>query len=435
MILTPLEHWIMKKTGINEKSRNALEEYQLNKIKENLKYVKANSKFYKGHLKNVHEDIIQSFMDFQSIPFTFPHDIRKNPLDFLCVPQKDIRRIVTLSSSGTSGEEKRIFFTGEDIDLTIDFFKYGMRCLTDESDRVLVLLPGNSYGSIGDLLKRSLAMSNVECFVYGMLDTPEETARCIVERDITCIVGMPQQVLYLKRSKSEIFKSKIKKVLLSADYVPEIFIDELTHKCGCKVYTHYGMTEMGYGGGVECDALNGYHMRDGDLYFEIINPDSGRTVKDGEYGEVVFTTLTRLAMPLIRYRTGDIAAFSTETCTCGTFLKTMKRVLGRMDNGVELKKGQFLYLRELDEIVLSFGEVMDYKAYIDNVDTIFIKITTRNNEDFIKIKSEMIQSIQENLHKKFGYKINIELLMNKENKPDKIANSMIKRKIYDYNMH
>ena len=83
----------------------------------------------------------------------------------------------------------------------------------------------------------------------------------------------------------------------------------------CPVFTHYGMTEMGYGGGVECAALNGYHMREEDLYTEIIDPITRKNVPEGNYGEVVFTTFRREVMPLIRYRTGDIAGFLPKNCS------------------------------------------------------------------------------------------------------------------------
>lgn len=86
------------------------------------------------------------------------------------------------------------------------------------------------------------------------------------------------------------------------------------------------MTKMGLGGGVECEALNGYHMREADMYFEIIDIKTEKKLQDGEYGEIVFTTLTRKGMPLIRYRTGDIGRFIDKPCDCGTILKTMERV-------------------------------------------------------------------------------------------------------------
>lgn len=336
MRVTPLEDWILGKSSIKERNPKMLEAYQLNKVKETLYYVKQNSRFYGEKLNGFSENKLNTLADFKNIPFTYPYHIRQNPLDFLCIPQREINRIVTIKSSGTSGKEKRIYFSELDLNLTIDFFKVGMSCLTDKSDRVMVLLPGNSYGSIGDLLKRALEMSKVQCFIHGVIMDPEQTAKDIVANDITCLVGIPRQVLYLSRLKNDVFISRIKKVLLSTDYVPDVLIRELTHQYGCKVFTHYGMTEMGYGGGVECEALDGYHMREADFYFEVVNPDSGEAVQDGQYGEIVFTTLTRQAMPLIRYRTGDIASFSSSPCACGTFLRTMKRALGRADNRADL---------------------------------------------------------------------------------------------------
>ncbi len=432
MKTTPLESWIINKTGIKERSREALEAYQLKKIKETIFYAKKNSLFYGELLKNTGEEDILTLKDLRHIPFTFPKDIRQNPYGFLCVPQSEVKRVVTLNSSGTTGEEKRIFFTEEDLNLTVDFFRYGMRCLTDETDRVLVLLPGNAYGSIGDLLKKALAMSKIECVVHGVMSDPDDTARCIEERNITCIVGIPMQVLYLSRVKSEIFKNRIKKVLLSTDYVPEVLINELTYKYGCRVFTHYGMTETGYGGGVECQALNGYHMRDGDLYFEIINTDTGEAAENGQYGEVVFTTLTRQAMPLIRYRTGDMASYSSAPCACGTFLKTMNRALGRIDNRINLSKERYVYLRELDEIVLAFEEVMDYKAYMGNADILFIEIVTQSSLIYHSVKDEIARKVRSKLYDKLGYGLNIQVIPSQECRTVKITNSMIKREIHDY---
>ena len=435
---TPLENWIVYKSGITVRSRKALEEYQLGRIRETVKYAKNNSRFYAEQLKSVSENELQSLEDLQAIPFTYSYQIRQNSSDFLCVPQKYIARVVTLNSSGTTGEEKRIYFTEEDLNHTIEFFKYGMSCLTNKSDRVLVLLPGKAYGTIGDLLKKALALSEVECFVHGVMIDPEDTAKSIEDNDITCIVGIPAQVLYLSRLKTELFKSRIKKVLLSTDYVPETLIHELT-QLGCSVFNHYGMTEMGYGGGVECQALNGYHMREADLYFEIVDPDTGKAVPDGQYGEVVFTTLTRKAMPLIRYRTGDLACFSPTSCACTTFLPTMKRVLGRIDNRVCIRDNQFIYLRDLDEIILGYKEIIDYKAYMTEPDRLNVEIVLKSGQQspdtdsgvYSSIRQSLCDAIQKDLYCRLGYIVNPNVTAIEQNKSDKITNSMVKRKIFD----
>ena len=114
---------------------------------------------------------------------------------------------------------------------------------------------------------------------------------------------------------------------------------------------------MGYGGGVECECLNGYHLRENHLYFEIIDPITGESASDGEYGEVVFTTLNRQAMPLIRYRTGDMARFLSKPCACGTFLRTMEKVRGRIENKVQLH-GNEMCLRDFDEILLQYAPIV-----------------------------------------------------------------------------
>lgn len=434
MKLTPLENWILNCTGIGTSNtteinpRKTLEEFQYLQLMETLNYAKEKSRYYKRKLEQINIDSIKSISDFAKIPFTLPDDIKKKSLDFLCVSQKEVKRIVTINTSGTSGDEKRIYFTEEDLNDTIDFFQYGMSCLADERDRVLVLLPGNAYGSIGYLLKKALALSNIECIVHGVLTDLEAVAQCIEENHITCIVGIPMQILYLSRTKSDVFKKYIRKVLLSTDYVPEVLVQELTKRFHCQVFNHYGMTEMGYGGGVECEALNGYHLREGDLYFEIINPETGETVKDGQYGEVVFTTFHRQAMPLLRYRTGDIARFSTNPCACGTFLRTMDKVTGRMTNKVVLKNSKEIHLRELDELILQYSEIVDYQASLSKADHLRLVLTTNERKEFQRIKDEITKSISDRLN----FDIEIEVEWRADDRTPKITNSMIKRKIHDF---
>lgn len=421
---TPLEDWIVERTGVSRRGREALEEYQLRKIVETVQSARTHSRFYKEHLANIS---VNSWKDVRALPFTFPSQIRRDPGGFLCIPQGEIKRIVTLRSSGTEGEEKRIFFSQGDLNAAIEFFQYGMRSLTDETDRVLILFPGASCGSIGDLLEKALKRSGVLCFKHGVMTDPEETAKCIVENDITCLVGMPIQILQLSRIKTDIFKKYIRKVLLSADYVPETLIGELTEQCLCRVFTHYGMTEMGYGGGVECQARNGYHMRESDLYFEILNPVTGQPVRDGQVGEVTFTTLTRRAMPLIRYRTGDLASFSSVPCPCGTFLKTMNRVGGRRENQVRICGGSFLHFCQLDEWMLPFPELLDYRACLESEKVLRVEVILKSGVDFQETQEKISQKVHEEIQRRYGCRMQI-LLTRKADGKEKCLNSMEKRK-------
>lgn len=440
---TPLESWILNKIGcknINDAEgkelRGYLEAYQLKKIKENIGYVKSRSIFYKRELEEILSENINSFNDFERIPFTTAQNIKKNPLHFLCVSQGDIERIVSLKTSGTSGIPKRIYFTQEDQELTIDFFNHGMKCLIGKEDRVLILMPGDAQGSVGDLLKKGLGRMDVHSFIFGPIKDTGEAAEFIQKEKINCIVGIPIQVLKLKREQSIIIDKYITRILLSTDYVPSTIINELSSE-KCKVFTHYGMTEMGLGGGVECESLNGYHMREADLYFEIIDPDTGKNLKDGSYGEIVFTTLTRKGMPLIRYRTGDIGRFMIKPCDCGTILKTMDRVSGRIENNVRLFENEYLNMRELDETLLKRREIPNYEVRIINeeqneCDSIIIKLQMKEDA-FKSLKSDIfkdlctISGIKEGIKKGL-----IDVILKAAGGNIYTGNGTLKRKIEDY---
>jgi len=427
---TPLEDWIVGRTGIDERSREKLEEYQLARIRETLEYAKARSRFYRGRLEAIKPEDIVGKASLWKIPFTFPKDLQRDPFGFLCVPQSEISRVVTLRSTGTSGTEKRIFFTEDDLEKTIEFFIYGMGGLVGKADRVLVLLPGPVYGSIGDLLKKALERIGIACFVHGVVTDIEETAGEIADKEISCLVGIPSQVLRLSREKNGLFRSRIKSVLLSTDYVPEALIRELTEECGCKVFTHYGMTEMGYGGGVECEALCGYHMREAELFFEIVDPSSGLLVPDGTPGEIVFTTLDRKAMPLIRYRTGDIASFSPSPCPCETFLKTIRRVSTRLENMIRIGENSFC-LSELDELILPFREVTDYGARILDDSSLNIEIRTKDKSSFDSVSAQITKKVRNYLAEKSAFEAFPRIGVSWKNETEISKNSMTKRTLPD----
>lgn len=215
-------------------------------------------------------------------------------------------------------------------ELTIDFFDFGMRNLVDPSDRVLILLPGTRSGSVGDLLRIGLERMGAHPIPYGPVFYPEDAINVAVEYNATSMVGIPTHVLSMARSiKGNALKSKIKSVLLSTDYVPAAICQVLEKTWGCNVFNHYGMTEMGLGGGVQCSARLDYHVREADLFFEIVDQETGQPMEEGKMGEVIFTTLTRKGIPLIRYRTGDLSRFVPGNCSCGSVLRRVEIVKER----------------------------------------------------------------------------------------------------------
>lgn len=371
MSITPLDAWIREKTHIGFKPTGesfiqALKEYQLRRINETIDHACRQTSFYRHHFSTLPAAPLADLSEISRLPFTTAADIADTPFRFLAVSQDDISKIVTLHTSGSTGASKRIFFTDADMELTRDFFHHGMSTLVQPGQRTVVLLPGEKPNSIGDLLKQSLHRMDVDTLVYGPVADPRHAAETIASFGAHCIVGIPTQVLAVAstRQGTEIGKYRIESLLLTTDYVPKALAETLKQLWECRVYTHYGMTEMGFGGGVECDALDGYHLREADLYFEVVDPDTGEPCPEGASGEIVFTTLTRQGMPLIRYRTGDTARMITTPCPCGSHLKRIGYAEGRKAGTVRLGSGGVLKITEMDEAMFGIRGLLDYRANV-----------------------------------------------------------------------
>jgi phenylacetate-coenzyme A ligase PaaK-like adenylate-forming protein len=380
--LTPLEPWIAQKikSGNAPLTRAAIEAYQLERLRNVTAMAIEKSSFYRRRLAAVDPAGFHDLADFQRLPFTTGDDLREEGIRFLCVSQSDIARVVTLDTSGTTGKPKRCYFTRPDQDLTIDFFGIGMSTLVGIGDRVLILLPCELAGSVGDLLQAGLQRRGITAIKHGPVSDPFETLSRMDEEKITALVGVPVQVLALARLWQEAADPKCsppKNILLSTDYVPEAVVTVLKEIWDCEVYNHYGMTEMGLGGGVSCGAQTGYHLREADFFFEIVDPKSGAVLPDGESGEVVLSTLTRQGMPFIRYRTGDLSRFIPEPCPCGTILKTMEFLRLRI-SGIHPLDAESLSICDLDEALFPLAGLIDYSASLyDEADHVLLCLDIR----------------------------------------------------------
>ena len=327
-----LDIWTAEKLNTDNLTRADIESYQLEKLKQVFQLAVDESRFYGNLYKGMKVD---SFDDFRKLPFTGPEDVRSHELEMLCVSQREISRIVTIETSGTTGAPKRVYFMEADQELTVDFFHHGMKLIVDETDTVMILMPCRRPGSIGLLLKEALERSGVKVVPYGLPDgTDDDEILKIMETEgVTCCVALATQLAAVAEKSSD-YNIPMRSVLLSAEYVSAESRRKISDAWGCRIFEHYGMTEMGLGCAVQCPELEGCHVRELDLYLEIIDPETGEVLPDGEEGEIVFTTLTRKGMPFIRYRTGDWSSFMTGTCGCGSVLKRLTRV---GDRG--LKKG------------------------------------------------------------------------------------------------
>ena len=355
--------------GTGRLDRGRLEAYQLRRVRETVALAQERGSFYRNLLSRTGGAAsIDSLDDLARLPLTTAVDLRANPLAFLCVSQAEIRRVVTLQTTGTTGSPKRLFFTEADQALTVAFFEVGMSTFTRPGDRVLILLPGRTPGSVGDLLGTALANIGAEPVPHGLVEDPGRAARIARDAGVTVMVGVPTQVLGIVRASPDASMPRVHSILMSTDHVPMAIARAVTAAWGCRVYNHWGMTETGLGGGVDCEARRGYHVREADLLIEVLDPATGIAVADGEPGEIVLTTLTRVGMPLVRYRTGDVGRWIPGRCPCGTRLRTLAHVTTRLAGIVDLGGGLTLTQADLDEALFPIEGVMDFSSRLRFVD-------------------------------------------------------------------
>jgi phenylacetate-CoA ligase len=434
---TPLEAWIKKRIGVPSSmalTRKMIEDYQLAMLKTLVDRLKKQSRYYQKKLSGFNPSDIDALSDLAMLPFTTPEDVINGREDFACVSKGRISRVTTLPTSGTTGLPKRIFYTAEDQEATIDYFRWGMANLVGEGDRVLILLPGELPGSVGDLLKTALGRLGARGVSHGPIEDPLQTLNIMVKEKINVIVGMPIQVMLLLRSAQSLPHSgiRMKSILLVSDYVAQTVIDEVKARWQCDVFTHYGMTETGLGVGVQCGAFAGYHLREADLLVEIIDPETGRQKPGGEYGEVVVTTLTAQGMPLVRYRTGDVSRLLHMTCACQSIIRSLDKIIDRIHTCIRLRGGNEISMGIFDEALFALPWITDFGVFVDARDA-YERLTVSLCADAlpgperigeVKKAISMIPRIKEEIDRN---ELHIEVCL----QPERIHHGVSKRTIRD----
>ncbi|MGE4557836.1 MAG: DVU_1553 family AMP-dependent CoA ligase [Desulfovibrionaceae bacterium] len=365
---TMLDRWAARKIGADSASfsREALDSWRLKALQELLQRVRSRSPFYRDRLPEAAVRSVQRLEDVRNLPFTTPEDIRDHGLRMLCVSQDQAARVVTQASSGATGPPKRLFFSEADLEATIDFFQYGMLQLAAPGDTALILLPGETPDSVGDLLSRALKRSGVRSMVHGLVADATQAAEAMAKLQPDCIVGFPVHILAMAEKLGPMRgRSRNIAVLFCSDYCVDSIANRLRKLWPCRIFNHYGTVESGLGGAVECGFRCGAHVREPDLLVEIVDPETGNPLPAGAWGEIVLTTLSREAMPLIRYRTGDVSRLAPGSCPCGSVLGRLDKVRGRIDNMPVLQSGRRLELARLDELLFALPEVFDYSATLD----------------------------------------------------------------------
>lgn len=349
--------------------------WQMEKLRATLRHA-MQSPYYAKHLADIDIDAIHNMADLNLLPCTEPETLRSEALDLLCISQDEVARAVTYDTSGSTGQPKRLFFAEEDLERTINFFEHGMSTFTAKGAVVMAILPSARPSSVGRLLHEGLIRMGATCIVGNPEEGGEVLAQLAYEHKVSVIVGSPWHIRSLALAWAELGYAKdcIHMVLYCWDTVGPAMDTLLKDTLGCSVRHHWGMTETGLGGALSC-GFGGLHIREADLLVEIVDPETGAPMDNGQWGELIVTTLGRRAMPLIRYATGDRARLLDEPCPCGSPMRRLDRVLGRITDEAILPNGEILRMMDIDAVLLPIKEIVHYEATYYDIDHAVLQLT------------------------------------------------------------
>jgi len=355
-----------------------LQQFQLEKLRETVDWISKKVPFYKNKLKEVgvKSGDINSLEDVTKLPFTVKDDLRDNyPFDLCAVPLKQVVRVH--ASSGTTGKPITGPYTAEDLEQWTDCMVRNFVAAGITSEDVVQNAYGHGLFTGG--LGFHQAATRLACTVVP-------TSSGLTERQITLMKDFGADVICCTPSyaltiaeRAEEMKVDIKSLpvrvgIFGAEpWSPQMCV-EIEERMGIKAMEAYGLTEIG-GPGVsfDCEVQDGLHVNEDHFLPEIVDPQSLEPLPLGETGELIFTSLLRRAMPMIRYRTKDITRLRREECACGRTLIKMDKVFGRSDDmliisGVNVFPSQIeALLLDIEEVEPQYRLVVRKKGYLDQL--------------------------------------------------------------------
>ena len=336
--------------------------------------------------KGIEPGDIKGVEDLKHLPFTYKQDLRDNyPYGMFAVPMKDIVRIH--ASSGTTGKSTVVGYTKKDLETWAEVMARTLvNAGADENSFIQVAY---GYGLFTGGLGVHYGAEHIGATVIPVSGGNTKRQLQIMKDFGTSILACtPSYALYLaeEMESAGIRKDELslKAGVFGAEPWSENMRNEIEEKFGILAIDIYGLSEViGPGVGVECTCKCGLHISEDHFIPEIINPETLETLPPGSVGELVYTTLTKEGLPLVRYRTRDISSLNYEKCDCGRTLVRMSKVKGRTDDMLIIR-GVNVFPSQIESVLLEFGETTpNYLLTVDRID----------NLDSLEIQVEMTQSL------------------------------------------
>ena len=391
----------------------AKETFELESIKKLLKRVNQQGLFYQKKLQAVGFDMndLRSMEDFHQIPFTTKEELREAyPLGIQAVPGREIVRIH--SSSGTTGLPIIIPYTRKDVqDWAIMFARcFAYAGLTRE-DRVQIT-PGYGLWTAGIGFQAGVERLGAMAIPMGPGNT-EKQLQMMVDLKSTVLCSTSSYALLLAEEVQKrhlMDKVHLKIGIIGSERWGDKMRSRIEKELDIESYDIYGLTEIyGPGIGIDCQFHQGIHYWSDYLYFEIIDPLTGKVLPQGEMGELVITTLVKEGAPLIRYRTHDLTRMIPGVCECGSIYPRIDRILGRSDDMIKIK-GVNIYPGQIEDVLKETpGASSEYQirlSRLDARDQMLLRVEGENGVD----PGKLMELIGMNFKKRIGIIINVEVV-------------------------
>ncbi len=391
--------------------REELQRLQLKRLRQTLAHIKTNNRLYDARFQDLEPEDLHEISEITKLPFITKDDLREAyPLKLSCAPKEDIVRFHM--SSGTTGTPVINPFTRNDVEQWAEIMARCLSAATLTYKDVLQITPG--FGLFNGGFGFHYGAERIGCFVVPI--GPGRTLmqlKFIKDFETTAIGAIssyPLRLIEVARQEGFDFRqTKLRVGIFGA----EVWSDEtrrfIEREMDIETFDIIGMTETGGGGlGIDCIAHEGIHIWEDHYLVEIVDPETGESLPDGEEGELVITTLTREGLPLIRYRTRDITkVLSRSRCLCGRSMLRIARIKGRTDDMLKVKGVNF-YPRQIEEIIMRHPEVLpDY----------LIRLGKKEGKDFIQILVEsrtldesLKRRLEEEIYNFLGFRAEVKLL-------------------------
>ena len=366
-------------------SRDEMHELQSRRLHRIVEYVYHNTPFYRTKLQNmdITPDDIRDIEDIVKLPFTTKQDLRDNyPFGLQAAPPSEIIRIH--ASSGTTGNPTIVDYTRKDIGVWSECMS---RCLTSYGiNRGDIFSVAYGYGLFTGGLGVHYGVENLGAAVLpASTGSTEKHVRLLRDLGVTGIACTPSYALHLAETmeKMGIGRDDIKLRIgaFGAEPWTENMRREIEERLGLKAYNLYGLSEiMGPCVSYECSAQHNSHINEDHYYPEIIDPVTLQPLPYGTQGELVFTTLTKEGMPLLRYRTRDLTSLDNSPCECGRTSVKMTKIVGRSDDML-IVRGINVFPSQVESVLLDMPECAPrYQLIVDregNLDTLTVQVEVR----------------------------------------------------------